>query len=254
MPLSYSIQLQTPYGAFLMNRNDWHQPVAIVQTGRPHIDREIQLILALADLLPDGSVAIDAGANIGLIAVPLAQRLAPRSGAVIAFEPQRLIYYMLAGNAAHAGLENLFCHQFALGSKGGTITVPQLDMHANQDFGQLSLAKPAQEGDAVQLLAIDELGLGRLDFIKIDVEFMELEVLEGARTSIDTFRPLIWIEIWPQQHGVVSEWLQKRNYSLSIVDDLNFLAVPNEREKEFPHDFVHYDGTNHPLCQPDASA
>lgn len=246
-PLTYSIQLQTRYGPFLMNRHDRHQPLAILQTGAPHIDAEIQSLLALSDLLPDGAQVVDAGANIGLISVPLAQRLAPRGGTVMAFEPQRLIYYMLAGNTVLAGLDNLVCLQLALGDAEGEVVVPRLDPHQPQDFGMVSLAGEGGSGDRVRLITIDSLDLPRLDLLKIDVEQLEIRVLNGASQTIARCRPLIWIEVWPAMHAEVHAWMEAHDYDMGIADELNFCAVPRERRAGLPITMTLFDGTAHPF-------
>lgn len=244
--MTYSIQLDTAYGPFLMNRHDLHQPMAIVRTGVPHIHNEIQQLLAVANLLPEGAVAIDAGANIGLISIPLARQLAARGGTVISFEPQRLIYYMLCGNVVLAGLENLICHQVALGSEVGTITVPRLNPHLEQDFGMVSLENGAHQGDIVNATMIDMLQLGRLDFMKIDVEHMELAVLNGGRETIEKFQPLIWIEVWPQHYQSIYNWFAERDYVMLIVDSLNFCAIPKSKVENFPLSLQVFDGANNP--------
>lgn len=232
-----------------MNRNDRHQPQTIVRTGVPHIEREIQMILAISDHLPDGALAIDAGANIGLISIPLAQRLASRGGVVFAFEPQRLTYYMLAGNTALAGLENLVCHQLALGEAPGMLSVPILNPHIEQDFGMVSLGSGEGDGDLIQSVTIDMLDLGRLDFLKIDVEHMELAVLSGGVETIHRYRPLIWIEVWPQHYAAIFAWFSQRNYTMLIVDALNFCAVPAERLRDFPIAFQGFDGVDNPYAR-----
>ena len=255
--MKYSVQLPTRYGDFIMNRNDYHQPVAILRTGAPHIDAEIQLILSLADLLPAGALAIDAGANIGLVSIPLAQRLAAKGGRVLAFEPQRLIYYMLAGNTALAGLENLICQQLAPGDAESTVMVPRLDPQVGQDFGMVSLvgSGSGDEGDPVLQVTIDTLGLNQLDFLKIDVEHMELAVLNGAAATIERFSPMIWIEVWPEHYREIHAWLLARGYTMYIADDLNFCAVPHARQEEFQIDGDVFDGINHPSwrCLDDGS-
>lgn len=246
--MKYSVQLPTRYGDFIMNRNDFHQPVAILRTGAPHIDSEIQMILSLADLLPTGAVAIDAGANIGLVSIPLAQRLGTMGGRVLAFEPQRLIYYMLAGNTALAGLENLVCHQLALGDAEATVMVPRLDPQGSQDFGMVSLvgSGSGDEGDPVLQVTIDMLGLERLDLLKIDVEHMELAVLSGAAETIARFSPIIWIEVWPEHYGTIHQWLGARGYTMYIADDLNFCAVTQARQQELKLEGKVFDGVHHP--------
>lgn len=231
----------------MMNRHDLHQPQAIVNTGRPHIDHEIEALLAISDWLPDGSVFVDAGANIGLISIPIANRLQDRGGRVVAFEPQRLTYYMLAGNAALAGLSNIYCHQIALSAEPGSIIVPERDPHQHQDFGAVSLLSAEVEGISVRTVPIDQLGLDRLDLLKLDVEGMELSVLAGAIQSIEAFRPIIWIEIWPHNYDSVSQWFEKNRYNLFIFDALNFCAVPTDKIKEFPFKLPKFDGVNNPF-------
>ena len=44
------------------------------------------------------------------------------------------------------------------------------------------------------MMTIDSLNLSRLDLIKIDVEGMELEVLQGAEATLGRFRPIIIVE------------------------------------------------------------
>lgn len=229
-----------------MNRHDFHQPHAIVRTGRPHIDNEIEILLAVADILPEGAVFIDAGANIGLIAVPLACRIQARGGRVIAFEPQRLTYYMLAGNIVLAGLTNIFCHQIALGAQPGTVLVPERNPGEPQDFGAVSLLAEEVHGITVPVVPIDHLGLDRFDLLKLDVEGMELSVLSGAEEAIMKFRPLIWVEIWPVNYEPVCSWLANRNYELFVFDALNFLAVPFERESKLPFTLEKFDGLQNP--------
>lgn len=245
--MSFSIQLQTNHGPFIMNRHDLHQPYAIVQTGRPHIEHEIQKLLAISDMLPEAPLMLDAGANIGLISIPLARRLQPRGGRVVAFEPQRLIYYMLAGNAALAGISNIFCHQIALSNKTDTILVPDTDPEQRQDFGAVSLMAKEANGVFVQALPIDNLGLDRLDLIKLDVEGMELVVLEGALETIAQFRPLIWIEIWPANYESVTRWMHEHDYNLLTFDALNFCAIPTEKHEQFPLNLPAFDGTTNPF-------
>lgn len=246
--MSFSICLETTFGPFIMNRHDRHQPMAIVRTGAPHIEAEIAKLLTIADALPHGAIAVDAGANIGLIAVPLAQTLQHKLGSVIAFEPQRLIYYMLAGNTALAGLQNLTCLQMALSDRAGEIHVPVLDPYSSQDFGTVSLVEERQAGEIVQALKLDQLGLERLDLIKIDVEHMELAVLNGAEATILRHRPFIWIEVWPQHYSNIHEWMVAREYNMRIVDELNFCAVPLERDHTFPLDLLEFDGANNPFA------
>ena len=56
----------------------------------------------LGQILPQGAVAVDVGANIGTHPVGFARSVGPR-GLVIALEPQRLVFQTLCGNVALNG-------------------------------------------------------------------------------------------------------------------------------------------------------
>ncbi|MFT3712205.1 MAG: FkbM family methyltransferase [Archangium sp.] len=143
--------------------------------------------------LKPGSIAIDVGANLGTHAVSFAQRVGP-TGAVIAFEPQRLMHQLLCTNATLNGVSWLRAVHGAVGAEAGAITVPDVDYSSSGNFGGLSLAAPANGGDTVPLFALDTLGLPRCALIKIDVEGMEGQVLDGARALIASTRPAIYFE------------------------------------------------------------
>ena len=55
------------------------------------------------------------------------------------------------------------------------------------------------------LFALDEViepdDLARLDLIKIDVEGMQMEVLQGAEGVLDKQRPALWIELLPRENA-----------------------------------------------------
>lgn len=152
-------------------------------------EAELELLNAL---LQPGDVAIDVGANLGTHTVALAQRVGPR-GAVLAFEPQRLIHQLLATNATLNGLMNVRAIHGAVGAQAGALVVPDIDYATPGNFGGLSLGA-WKDGETVPVFALDALGLTRCRLIKIDVEGMEGAVLDGARQLVATARPFIYFE------------------------------------------------------------
>jgi FkbM family methyltransferase len=142
-------------------------------------------------LLRPGDVAIDIGANIGALTVPMARLVQP-GGAIVAFEPQRAIFDILCGNLRLNGLANVQAFRRAVGSKTGAIRVPALDYQRPNNFGGVTLG--AADGEEVQLVTIDSLGVPRLRLLKVDVEGMEHEVITGARATIERLRPAVYVE------------------------------------------------------------
>jgi FkbM family methyltransferase len=145
-----------------------------------------------AQLLAPGHIAVEVGANIGAHTVHLGKLVGP-GGAVLAFEPQRIIFTVLCANLALNDLFNARPIHAAVGSSEGTINVPVLDPRAQQNFGGLSLGKTSQ-GEPVSQVMLDRYPLPSLRLLKLDVEGMETEVLLGARQTIAQHRPFLYVE------------------------------------------------------------
>jgi FkbM family methyltransferase len=175
-------------GAMIYNINDWFIGRALDQYGE--ISRgEIRF---LAQLIGPGMTIVEVGANIGILTLPFARLVRPE-GRVIAFEPQRIVYQMLCGNLALNAIGNVIAHNAAAGRAVGSITVPRIDYTQPGNFGGVSVSDVVP-GETVPLVTIDSLGLTRCDFMKIDVEGMEREVLEGAADTLQRFRPRLYVE------------------------------------------------------------
>jgi FkbM family methyltransferase len=223
--------VESAYGRFVINRHALHQADALIKTGRTHMESDLQQILAIVRSLPKDAIAIDAGANIGVVAVPMAQALKSGGGGVIAYEPQRMLFYALCGTAALNDLRNLYAYNQAVGAKNDWITVPDLDYGAAQDFGQLSLVggDPSAPGDRVPVATIDGLELPRLDFLKIDVEGMELDVLKGGEQTLRAHQPWCWIEYWKVGIEPIKAAFAGLRYRFFKMNELDLLCAPAER-------------------------
>ena len=148
--------------------------------------------IVFRQLVRTGMTVLEIGANIGAHTVDLS-RLAGAGGTVHAFEPQRLVFQLLCANVAMNSCTNVFTHQVAVGAEHGTLTVPQLDPNARNNFGGLSLAN-AQQGEPVPLVTVDEMTFPACHFYKLDVEGMEVEALRGSADTISRFRPVLYVE------------------------------------------------------------
>jgi FkbM family methyltransferase len=145
-----------------------------------------------AQLLRPGQVVVEVGANIGAHTVHLA-KLVGAGGAVLAFEPQRVIFQILCANIALNALFNVHTYHAGLGREKGTLKVPPMDYDAVGNFGGLALTDAAV-GEDVSILALDGFNLPSLQVLKIDVEGMEADVLLGARNTIARHRPVLYVE------------------------------------------------------------
>ena len=177
------------HGLVAYNRNDQYIGRSLQAYGE-YSELEVQF---LAAWLRPGDVVLEAGANIGPVTVPLARAVGPE-GRVFAYEPQRLVFQLLCCNLALNELGNVVAQPSALGARAGVARVPAIPPSQSHNFGGVALSTGADSGEQVAVERIDDLGLDACRLVKVDVEGMEAEVLEGARATIARLRPLLYLE------------------------------------------------------------
>ncbi|MCR9255447.1 MAG: FkbM family methyltransferase [Alphaproteobacteria bacterium] len=146
----------------------------------------------LADLLEPGDVAIDVGAHIGTMTIPMAKKVGAE-GVVVAYEPQRNMNQILGANAQLNGLTNVFTLHAAAGEFPGEIIVPHLTYDEDANYGALALGEYTS-GEAVPLSSIDALEVNKCKVIKVAAEGMELDALRGAESTIRRLMPYIYAD------------------------------------------------------------
>lgn len=153
-------------------------------------------------VLRDGMVFIDVGANQGEFALFAAKRLP--HGRVYAFEPMEAMYKRLMRNILLNRFTNIDAIKIGLWSEQTErkiyVSEGKFDDGSVHE-GLGTLFETATRGVAVQQVPlttldafISDLGVVRLDVLKIDVEGSELHVLKGGEQSLRKFRPVILIE------------------------------------------------------------
>jgi FkbM family methyltransferase len=176
-------------GYFLYNRNDYYVGGALAKYGE-FSGLEMDLFRVI---VAPGSLIIEVGANLGAHTVGLA-KIAGKHGRVIAFEPQRLTFQTLCANIALNSIENVECHWAAVGQTSGVVTVPEVSPHEKFNFGGVTIIG-ATGGTSVPCSTLDSLSaLSSLNFLKIDVEGMEADVVRGASNLLKQFKPTIYVE------------------------------------------------------------
>lgn len=138
-------------------------------------------------LCDEDSRILDAGANIGMTAIALSQ-ICPH-GRIAAIEPLPHNFAYLQRNVSEAGATNLKIFNFALGNSDGLVLMQGHPSNFRCSFIADNYRIPAKDhfSQEVPLRRLDgafsELALDRLDFMKVDVEGFELEVLQGEKKS-----------------------------------------------------------------------
>ncbi len=133
--------------------------------------------------LPKGATLLDIGANIGTYAIP-AGRIVGDAGRVIAIEAHPFNFEYLKKNIALSCLKNILPINIALGPEKGHIEMAYKTANA----GETHVATKEEKSISVPVIPLDDLlreqRIGKIDYMKIDVEGFELSVLSGATETI----------------------------------------------------------------------
>ena len=134
-------------------------------------------------LLTRDDVVFDVGTNIGTIA----NWFAARTHHVHGFEPHPDNLRMTNEQIQFRKTTNITLSQLALGSEPGILQLHVKSFHGHHSLGDTS-ATPTLEKIDVEVDTVDRYctanGIERIDFLKIDVEGFEEEVLKGATTML----------------------------------------------------------------------
>ncbi|MEM1140067.1 MAG: FkbM family methyltransferase [Pseudomonadota bacterium] len=168
---------------------------------------ELNVLTTLQSLIPPQARIVDVGANIGNHSVFFARQCGAAS--IHAFEALESTFQILQQNIALNGLSDIITpHNLALSNAVGRAAVAH---HSQHNIGSTSLE--AREQGTIETGTLDGFNLPGIDFLKIDVEGFELNVLEGAERSIARSKPLIAIETFGDQLPRVEAFLGAFGYT-----------------------------------------
>jgi FkbM family methyltransferase len=251
-PIAF-VLASTDHGAMILNRHDYQMMDKTSGIGvgfemltnsaydRPGVGVGIKLLQLRRKYFGDGVVALDVGANVGVMTVEWARAMT-RWGNVLAFEPQSRVFYALCGNIALNNCFNAHAMMAAVSDEADLLRIPQLDPTVPANFGGLNICSlyldeevrnkdwlgqkvDALPSERAQVVKLDSFGFSRVDLIKIDVEGMELRVLDGAKNLIDEHKPILIVEHIKCGALALRERLTERyGYRIS-KSGLNFIAV-----------------------------
>ncbi len=145
---------------------------------------------------------LDIGANIGSHTLLMTEFIS-KDNLIFSFEP---VYGdVVQRNITDNGLEDKVClFTQGLGKKNETIEINVMDRMKPNNFGTVSIVKKIETAilkKKIGVITLDSIGLKNISLIKLDVEGMERDVLEGGRKTISENYPTIVIEIWPEEMG-----------------------------------------------------
>jgi FkbM family methyltransferase len=206
--------------------------VMLLARHTPYFESEL---LGLGTVVEPGSVCVDAGAAAGLYSLALSQLAGPK-GEVHSIEPLTFAHPVWRRILNSQRLRNVRYHAVALGSEPGqgVMSVPS-GRHFHVTGRSFLAGKAEGLGPNVEFASHEEVpvgvdtidglmeqaGITRLDFIKIDTEGGELHVLQGAERSIKEYQPAVLVEIearhtarYDYQPEDIVDWFTELGYAM----------------------------------------
>lgn len=173
----------------------------------------------------EGYVCLDIGANIGHHTVIMSQ-CAGKSGHVYAYEPIPYIREQMENSLAMNDIINVTTIPDALSDKEGEMI---LSINPGNVAGSSFVNDSKSEKMSVIVRTLDSYDYKRIDFMKIDVEGFEYNVLLGGEKTIATHRPKILFEFSPEYYRKNSSsdtmnilrFFKKHGYTLIDLEDNN---------------------------------
>lgn len=185
--------LQEIAGGFLVPVDDclgkW-----IIESQR--LDHDQHLVPLVCSHLKEGDVVIDCGCYVGDHTIAYSLKVG-KEGCVIAIEAGKDAFECLVHNAKLFLNKNVVCIKCALGKDDYS----KVYHHKVEDNLGMSVCSTVESDDAVVVQTLDTICLSKhnsiqkLDFIKIDCEGFECDILEGAEKLLEKFRPKMLIEV-----------------------------------------------------------
>lgn len=184
----------------------------VEETGR--LDQDRNMLPIVLRHISKGDVVIDCGGYIGDMTIAFAKAV-HNGGVVIAFEPSKDAFECLVYNMQDVS-HIVVCVNKGLGSENKRMSIQKVETNDGMNY--------LVDGDDIEVIRLDDYKLVRLDFMKIDCEGHELEVLKGAEKTIEKFRPKMLIEINQmtlERSGIsrqdIYKWLRQRGYKIENI-------------------------------------
>ncbi len=181
----------------------------------------------LSKLINSDDVVVDVGANLGFFSMMIS-KLVGENGQIFSFEPSINIYNKLIDNLTLNSIKNVKPENCGLGQSDQILTLKR-----NKKYSGLSTLVLEQDNEIIEeqvkITSLDKYFYDKktkINFIKIDTEGFEPEVLKGAKQIINSSKPLIYIELGG------GKFLQSSKDAIKILYDYGYKLSINEKELE----------------------
>ena len=199
--------------------------------------RALEYNYHLPNLVSRGATAIDIGANLGYYTRPLAD-IVGAEGRMYAVEPVPVIFDVLKRNVA--GRKNVTLLNYALGSEERTIEMANDSVAAAGYFGtgRNFVSDGELSGEAIRFTAQMVRGsrlfaeVGKIDFIKCDIEGYERVVIPEMRAIIEQHHPTVLIETDGDTRHEIIKMFTDMGYRAYMLEAGREVALDPKSDKD----------------------
>ncbi len=187
---------------------------------------EHDILQKLQPYMKGNLVILDIGANIGNHSVYWAIKANAKK--IYSFEPIKDTFEILQKNVEFNKLSDKI-KIFNIGLSNQK-TNGSISFFESTNIGATSVKQNPRGSLSLDKLDNIKIEEDAVDFVKIDTEGHELQVLQGARKTLLKYKPTIFIEIDPKNKSQVHEYLTKLGYRLEkSFECYNYLYLFNEK-------------------------
>jgi len=173
--------------------------------------------------------------NMDTFSIPIARHIDNLMGAADYFEHQIIINYQLCGNTFLNCIDNIYAHNYALLNTEYINYIKPLDFNKSWNIGDYSLSESTgnaqlltEKFEKITFKLMSDFGFDdQITLIKIDVEGMELEVLQGGLKLIskNNFPPILFeSNNGDPKDPLVLQLLIEMEYKISKYSDSDYLV------------------------------
>ncbi len=190
---------------------------------------EPQELGIIAHYFPPNGVFCDIGANVGNHTLYVCKYLKPASA--IVFEPNPPAILLLHANLFLNDLLSMVDTTY-LGAGLAEAPGKAVALIPPDNLGGTQMITGGKTGE-INLIRGDDILRRRVDFIKMDVEGMELRALAGLSETISRYRPRLFIEVDQGNEWGFKSWMARHDYICvqrfrRYPHNENYMLMPRE--------------------------
>lgn len=199
----------TLFRFFISGENIWAE--SFLTAGSFYEKKELEYS---RQILPKNPVIADIGTNMGNHTLYWSGHCSPKK--IFVFEPNTLAQELLKSNIK---LNDFTCIDqrfidFGIGETSGKYMLNKKRQTAN---GTMNIELIPDPNGNIEVKAVDDLFNEPIDFIKIDVENMELAALKGAKKTLQKYKPIVMIEIRHHNEESFIQFIEEIGYKIKKV-------------------------------------